>query len=524
MTLNQTKSSSNFMVLSILSGLGFLLLLEAMALWLTGGRFEYPLDDVYIHLAMAEGIRAGGYGVNPGEYASAASSALYPFLLLPVFPPEIQRIVPMFWNVVGLVASAVLWAKLLIAGGYGSDRLRPIGLGLAIAGPIALLMSSTAFLGMEHTLHTAASLAILLGLVRLIQGSPNWTLLFAGIFLSPILRYEGLALALLACGVLFISGHRGRAGVGMVLAVLPLAMFSGYLMSLGLDPLPNSIQAKQLIAAKADANMLQSLIAKFRNNISNGGGAILLGFVLALWAALVASKTVRSGPYRLLTMVLIVAGAGHLFLGQIGWMNRYEHYILTVLVAGLLLVVGSVSDRLSKPALAAIAALAMGIPSMWYLPEVVGHFPIGPRAVHHQQGQMSVFVKQHLNAPVAVNDIGWLSWDNENYVLDLWGLASAKALHLRLGDTDDGWAGPLAQEHDAVVAMIYQKWLADAVDPSWVRLGDFRLKDWRGFLGGHTVTFYATAPRHVPAALKALDEWVPGLDPLTYFEYTQGPD
>ena len=46
--------------------------LQALA-FAYAGVFEYPLDDVYIHLAMAEGISQGTYGVNPGVAASAAS-------------------------------------------------------------------------------------------------------------------------------------------------------------------------------------------------------------------------------------------------------------------------------------------------------------------------------------------------------------------------------------------------------------------------------------------------------------------
>ena len=57
----------------------------------SGWNFEYPLDDVYIHLAMASEITRGGYGVNPGEIASAASSALYPMLLTPFPDTDLQR-------------------------------------------------------------------------------------------------------------------------------------------------------------------------------------------------------------------------------------------------------------------------------------------------------------------------------------------------------------------------------------------------------------------------------------------------
>ena len=45
--------------------------LMAVAMARAGWVFEYPLDDVYIHMAMAEQIAAGGYGVNAGELASA---------------------------------------------------------------------------------------------------------------------------------------------------------------------------------------------------------------------------------------------------------------------------------------------------------------------------------------------------------------------------------------------------------------------------------------------------------------------
>ena len=69
------------------------------------GVFEYPLDDVYIHLAMASGMAGGTYGVNAGEAASAASSILYPVLLMPWPGTEAQRLLPLVWNLVGLCRS-----------------------------------------------------------------------------------------------------------------------------------------------------------------------------------------------------------------------------------------------------------------------------------------------------------------------------------------------------------------------------------------------------------------------------------
>src|SRR5829696_3748249 len=44
----------------------------------TGFASVYSLDDPYIHLAVAEEILRGNYGVNPDEAASARTSALVP--------------------------------------------------------------------------------------------------------------------------------------------------------------------------------------------------------------------------------------------------------------------------------------------------------------------------------------------------------------------------------------------------------------------------------------------------------------
>ena len=52
-------------------------------LLLNGGHFAYSLDDPYIHLALAENLAAGHYGLNLDEPSSPSSSILWPLLLAP---------------------------------------------------------------------------------------------------------------------------------------------------------------------------------------------------------------------------------------------------------------------------------------------------------------------------------------------------------------------------------------------------------------------------------------------------------
>ena len=53
-------------------------------LWLNQGHLVYALDDPYIHLALAENIWRGHYGVNLHEFSSASSSIIWPFLIAPL--------------------------------------------------------------------------------------------------------------------------------------------------------------------------------------------------------------------------------------------------------------------------------------------------------------------------------------------------------------------------------------------------------------------------------------------------------
>lgn len=512
----------NLVAVSILSSLVLFGALQAVGLWYTGGIFEYPLDDVYIHLAMAEQIGAGGYGVNAGEYASAASSPLYPLLLLPVGSPEIQRYLPLFWNTLGLVISTWLWAKILIEAGYGRMRLRPAGYALAIFGPAAYLAVTNAYIGMEHVLHGAASLAIILGLFRHLNGNGGRVLLLTGIFLAPLFRLEGLGLALLATGVLALTGARATAFLAGLLVALPALGFAGFLMGLGLDPVPGSVLAKISQGGQGDLNLLEKLISQFRNNIASTGGLILGIMAAAVLFLARGSDEGKISGRQILGVVVFLAAMMHLFFGRMGWVNRYEHYILAVVCAGFVMLLPAAMARASRFLVNLAALVPFAALLVVYTPNLTEYIAINPRVIHTQQAQMAVFARDHLKTPVAVNDLGRVAWGNPNYVLDLWGLASADARKIRLSNPAPGWADPLARAKDVPVAMIYDKWLGEAVGENWVRVGELILTERRGFLGSDRVAFYATAPEYVAQLQAALGDWVPTLHKLTFFDYAEG--
>ncbi|MBS0565651.1 MAG: hypothetical protein JSR87_14620 [Proteobacteria bacterium] len=492
-------AAHRLVAVAVMAALAAFLGVEVLAA-LAAHRFEYPLDDVYIHLAMAEGLARGHLGVNPGEAVAASSSILYPVLLMPFAGTEAQRLLPLLWNAAGLVAGAALWGLCLAEAWRARALPGRWALGLALAGPVALNLQGVAFTGMENGLHLAASLAVVLGLWRFLTGRGVAAWFVAALILSPLLRYEGLALSLGAAAIIGLSG-RARLGLGLAGAILlPVVAWSLLLVHLGLPALPGSVVAKtqlQGVGLSAPAAAALRVIANLLK---------LPGLVVALLSLAALGLAGRqAGPARSLLALAGLAGLAHVVAAQFGWMDRYEIYILAVLCAAL--VIGGGSEGLGRWAV--IAALVVLGP--WYQARLWGAYVWNPAEIGRQQAQMARFVRDFAREPVAVNDMGLMSWRNNEYVFDLWGLGSPEALAARRAGTAPGWAAPLLARHGIRLAIIYEKWFGTALGPGWQPVADLTVLHPRGRLGDWRVTFYAQGADEARRVRTELTEFAPGL-------------
>jgi len=490
---------------AVLSALAAHLALQAAAFVIAGFHFDYPLDDPYIHLALAEQITAGGYGVNAGVFAAAGSSPIYPLLLTPFAGEAVQRYLPLAWNLAGLILAAWLWGRILWRAGYDGAT----GIVLAAVGPIALNFYGLAYLGMEHALHLAASLAIVLGLLRLADGKRLGLILTLGIVLSPLLRFEGLALALLASIAVFLTGRRRQGAVLIALSVLPVAAFCAMLLAMGLHPVPSSVYAKLAVMPEAqDVGPVGYVLAKLGAILTDRREQILAMF-LGIAVLFLLIPAVRRSSRLPLLLVLIGAGGAHQLFGRFGWLDRYEIYILGAMAAGLLAIAPVTRIRL-MPGLVLVPML---VAMFLYLPLSVRLYPHAPRAVWLQQGQMARFAKEHLKEPVAVNDLGYVAWANPSYVLDVWGLANREALRIRLEeDQPPGWLNRLTDAQDVPFAMVYDEWFKCCIGDEWHLLGQLILDGPAEYLGGKVVDFWLTEAGTDPAPYIArIEAWTTDL-------------
>lgn len=509
-----------------LAVLGTLVALVVAALHATGGHLVYSQDDPYIHLAMSEEIARGGYGVNTGEWASASSSILFPVLLAPAAGFAWHELVPLGINVVALLLTVHVFWRYLQHLGFQPGRSGQWFCGLVVAScVIGLNVVSLVLSGLEHNLHVLATLAVLYGVVVFLEsGVVRWWLVL-GILLGPLVRYEATAVSLAAVGVLCL-GHRARlAAVLAAIVFASLACFSWLLVAHGLAALPSSVLVKLQVGGHLDepvqllVNLLRrvnwSIDGQEREGILLGGACVAAAIALALsW---------RGGARaRILFLSFYVATiVAHLAVGNYGWLHRYEIYVVVFAAAGALhvwrdAIVGLLRERRTVLAAGVVVLLVgfVGGPYLLALEDV----PRSCRNTYEQQFQMHRFVREFHQGPVAVNDLGLVSYRNPHYVLDLWGLGSERVRSLAQDGLAPAEVEALVKERGIGLAMVYEGPLADSLPADWVCVARMRVSGPRVVLRVNHVEFFATSAEAAATVRQQLHAFQPTLPPGVHLE------
>ena len=482
----------------------FIIVVEISAIcMLNGGLFLYTLDDPYLHLALAEHIARGHYGINIGEPAAPSSSALWPFLLAPLVG-VLGSFAPLFVNMalamvmVYAIGSFVATAELAEKGGV---RWGALVLGIVLVSNLVGLVLT----GMEHVLQVFCALLCALGLVRESRTGVLAPWFVAALLLGPLVRYENMAITMVCAGYLFVRSHRHTAMIVGVLPMIGLLGFSFFLHDQGLGWLPSSVLAKSALLSH-DAGIAR-IAGRVVDKILLPQGLLLSTMVLGLlWSAW---QRHRIAQERWMGFFAAVGGSVHIAFGEFGWYHRYEIYMMMFCFIIFLFLWRRLLQRLlagmkwQRNAMAVLGiAVLMGCGYVW----VLLSSPFAAHALYGQQYQMRRFAQEYLHAPVAVNDLGLVAYRNPNYVLDLWGLGSLEALHHRLKDASPEWMNALSRHYGVKVAMVYDSWFP-RVPADWRVVAKLQLESPMIALGGATVTFYITDPSFAPDVLHLLFEF-----------------
>lgn len=490
-------------------------LVEAgVILTLNGGTLTYTLDDAYVHLAVAESIPRGVYGLDTGSPGSPSSSVLWPFFLVPVAATTAGALAPLLLNLIAASGTLLLLDRLTAGMSHDLQATGPAARRVLLLGAIpALNLVGLAFTGMEHSLQVLAAVGCAAGLAAgslaaddaaspTLESLYRWVPLW--IVVGPLLRYENLALSLPAMVLLWVWGRRRAAALSGTLVAAAVATFSAFLRLTGQGWLPTSVTAKTDFGFPG----LAGLVSQLQRNTTDRQGALLsVGIVLL---AVAAADRMRPTRERQLAGWGIVAMLLHMVFGRFGWFSRYEIYIWSVaLVLAVFLWRKAAWALLSRPRGVLVAALLVAALCLPYLYSLV-LTPLAAHNIHLQHVQMHRFATRFLEAPVAANDVGRLAYRNPHTVVDLAGLGNRAALMARRDWRGPEWMDRMAADAGADVALVYESWYPELPE-GWVKLAELRMQGPRITPSDTVVSVFAREPAVTASVREALARFAPTL-------------
>ncbi len=505
------------LTVSLLLLFGLLTWLMACTLQETGGHFGYPMDDTYIHMAMARSLSEHGvWGLTRYAFSSSSSSPLYTATLAASYAlTGLHEITPFLLNVV-LAVALLWWCDWALR--QNNIRAEPRLL-LLILITLAMPLPEMVFAGMEHVLHTLLTLQFAYFSVVLLTGnrgtknSARWFLLCCTPFLM-MARYEGVFL-IVGAALLFCLRKQWKFAVALcVCGALPVIVFGMVSLHFGWYPVPVSLLAKANVATQFFGQrkhpFLQGLSLAARNPHM---AALLLAAALLLY---LLHRKDRSfwNPGALSVILFLWSTALHLQFARVGWFYRYEAYLVVFGIYACALAVRQLAlpwipaplTKTYQYAYAA-AALILGITLGARSLEAWEMTPVAVRNIYHQQYQMARFIQKYYpHDTVVLNDVGAVAYLSDAHILDYFGLGTLQVAQKKMARTfNTDFERRFAKENGAKLAIVYSFWYKQfgGLPPEWEEVGSWTIPD-NEIANSDTVEIFAVDPANKDRLISAL--------------------
>lgn len=403
-----------------------MVLLMTASFTMRRGGVLYPLDDSYIHLALARTLAdTGVWGLLPDRPSAASSSPLWSVLLgliaklSPFLPRTAFSWVPLIANLIAGAALVIFWRRRLSHTPWPN------------AGTLILILivpvPTIAMIGMEHVLHALLASLLAWSAARALEQERHPTvrqLIEIGALsgLAVATRYETLAVVVSVAALAIYYRRWLLIPATLLPTVLVVVGFGWLWVRNGGWWVPNSFLLKAAPAIQG------GVAAKITDHVLRQGlpaialVSVLVGSLALLWLAMRR----RQGPERVLLFLGIACTGGQLIIGQIGWLYRYEAWLMALDGLAILLA----ASRLAQGREWVFKAVAIGL-LILCAPRAGLSFAKTARAAHDRDwehfGPMDALAPLSGKA-VLVNDIGVVSYYGKVRAIDVFGLADNESL------------------------------------------------------------------------------------------------
>jgi len=499
---------------------GIVAVLEYVSLKKTGGHFCYPLDDTFIHMAVAKNlVLHGNWGITPNGFVSTSSSPLYTIVLSLFFKIFTVNILMPF------VISCLGTLLMLLAMQSELNRYSSLTvLNKSICILVSLLagaIPALTLLGMEHTLQIAFTLFFVHSVATVLTDHDKTNVWQAAMWaaLMTATRYENASFVIASFALLTWQKRFVQAVAIATAGALPLLVFALYSKMHGGDYIPNSILIKGNQNFKYFLNGGTSLLQA----TASISGILFVAMIIA-FRKLQAKKFDRD---CWILCMLIIAGLMHSVFASFGWFYRYEAYLIVLGSFHLLKMAlqwwevngwGGIKRQIIPIGMLAIIFYSLPVRGL-------NSFRNSIRAIYNiyeQQYQMGLFLKEHYKGQtVAANDVGAISYMADLNTIDLWGLGNNEVAIARKHNywTND-FLRKLVKDNHTRVAVIYDSWFDKDLPAQWVKVATWEMP-YNYICGDIKVTFYGTTATEadlLKTNLAAFASQLPGDVKVDYFK------
>lgn len=373
----------------------------------------YPLDDVYIHLTMANNLLQNGtWGLFLNENIAASSSPLYTILLAPfTFSSKLAIYAPLLVNVFVSIVLLVLFRRSLLRLQL-STKIRTI---LGVIFILIIPLPSLTVMGMEHLLHSI----FVIGTILVISNGTNkqWIVPILTAF-SLFLRLES-SFVLLGIGIWCLFEKKWdillQISIGCILGI---GLYFVLSIIFSISIIPNTILLKTFMN---EQTFLSITLQKVWNSK-------LLLFLSILSIIILGVQWKKSKLFLIVSLTTI----SHLVFARQGWFFRYETYIIVLFFITFILEFFKDDSQRNK-LIAVFFALAFLIicGKRAFLSMSTTH--LASNNIFDQQFQTAMIVKLlPAETNIAVNDIGVIAYyNNDKRIIDLYGIATKEIFSMK---------------------------------------------------------------------------------------------
>jgi hypothetical protein len=474
------------------------------------GGFILPVDDAYIHLAVAKHLALDGvWGVTAAGFTASVSSIGWSLLLAAIFKLTAPNVaVPIVLNVAAAGATLIVADAALRRADVSTWRRTAVLQAIVFCTPLPALV----VLGMEHVVQILVVLAFVLHVSRTIASSEGGAGAEATggalALLATFIRYDAI-LVVCAAVVALLIARRGRAALWIAAgAVLPLAAFGVVAAAHGWPPIPTSVLIRLPLMSEP-RTPLRAIVHFFgyrglRTLLHEPALATLL--IAALWTFVLRAKNRMWTWDERQWLLAMFAGtlALHLQYAATGWMFRYEAYLVTIGLVAVALAGEDIQFSSSRRVIFVAAAIALTA--------------LGGRAVHAMQqvpaSSLEQFASRHqavrflggsyAGAVVEIGDIGELCYATDVRLIDVNGLGSLDLVRSILSTAENSPAAEDERRVSARADLVVTN-LEGVPPPGWQLAGCWVSVDDRGCRDSY-YQFYARRghdARRLASALRA---------------------